>query len=109
MPLGRLSPVSLDINASAWPELNPGAGPLLICFDAVNVRIELRNVHRKSGEQAAKTGCLVAFANETLGRLIEGVVAQIRAVLDKKFEPANRTQPHYGRRRYCQDKRVLDG
>ena len=51
-------------------------------LDAVHLGVKLRDVDGEHGEHAAQPGGLVALADDALQILVEGVVAEIRAVLD---------------------------
>src|SRR5437899_12955941 len=50
----------------------------------------------------------MALADHCLQRLEQGVVAEIRAILDEEFETADSAQPHHRRRRHGKNKSVLD-
>ena len=81
---------------------------LLFGFHAVNVRVELWHIHGERRKDARQAGRLIAFADDVLKRLEQCVVTQVGAVLDVKLESADGAQPHDGRWRHREHKRVLD-
>ena len=81
---------------------------LLLGLYAINVRVQLRHVHREGRKRAGQSGCLITLADDALDVLVERVVAKVGAVFDEKLETANRAEAHHRRRRHGENERVLD-
>jgi hypothetical protein len=80
----------------------------LLGLDPIDIGVELRDVDGEGGKHASETRGLVTLADYALNILVEGVVTEVGAVLDKQFEPADGAEAHHGWRRHRQNEGVLD-
>src|SRR4051794_36586439 len=72
---------------------------LRLGLDAIDFCVELRHVYGESREQSSQAGGLIAFADDCLCVLCEGVVALVAAILDEHLESANGPEAIHRRRR----------
>src|ERR1051326_5783509 len=81
---------------------------LLLGFDAIDVRIQLRHVDGEGGKDPGESRRLIALADHSAKSLEQSVISEVGSILHIQFESANRAQTHHWRRRHGEDKAVLD-